>query len=359
MKIFIFGAGASNGSIDHKLVYPSKIPPLVDQLFDVSYANTYAKEVGLLPATLKEYKNEFSKNTSLEKWLTDWWDSIPSFPDEKARSGQKSAFVRLTQYFWYLFQSVLGSYDGNNVYRLLLKKISKKREIAGFINFNYDTLFDKALQEIDGVHLIGSMDNYTDARYVKPHGSVNWFLQRRGTNIDPDIGQQSSFDPIVRFNLMANRMFLAPFTLDKLHIADPDDSNLKSPHFIHDSRFSNQYAYPLLFVPLTEKLYDVVTGFYERILTDGRNLLSQATDIYLIGYRANDKIIKDLFFQDSTIFIKDKTKLHIVSRDNPKKGTSAKKLMENILSWSIPLTTGYITEGTCCNEGFKKFVENY
>src|SRR5690349_21583882 len=99
-----------------------------------------------------------------------------------------------------------------------------------------------------------------------------------------------------------------PLNFDHLQVLYPDDPELVDVRYISEIKFSKQYFYPLILLPLTVKQYDFLTGFNQTIISKGKEILSKATEIYLIGYRAADDIIKEMFAE-----VKAGTTLHVVS----------------------------------------------
>jgi len=95
-------------------------------------------------------------------------------------------------------------------------------------------------------------------------------------------------------------------------------------------------------MPLTTKLYPTFEGFSKRVMDGGKNLIGQADDIYLIGYRAADEIIRDMFKN-----VRPETQLHVVGTG------SAGQIMDEVLEWSK------IKRGEVHSEGFAKFIEAY
>ncbi len=108
--------------------------------------------------------------------------------------------------------------------------------------------------------------------------------------------------------------------------------------------FSNQYFYPLIFMPLSSKLYPFVDGFSETIIQRSKELIKKATEIYLIGYNAKDDIIKDILLEAPA-----PTPLHIV------KNGSAEQTMEEVLH----LAPSLLVRGNASNFGFRDFAERY
>jgi hypothetical protein len=76
MKVFIFGAGASQASQQSPLGFnvPSPKAPLVDQLFDPQYGDCASN---ILPDDeFQEVRLGVQSGGSLEKWLTQRWEQI-------------------------------------------------------------------------------------------------------------------------------------------------------------------------------------------------------------------------------------------------------------------------------------------
>lgn len=340
MKVFIFGAGASQGS-QHNNVETKRRSPLVDELFNIEYQSYYT-DLFQNPEELEEYRNDLGNNIQLEKYLTDWWSRIGKLKNDRTKQAEKKSLGKLVFYLWWLFQNVSDSYSGINYYAKLLKKIRKKDEDVGFISFNYDTLFDRAYSDIYGAKVYGEINNYLGDRLIKPHGSVNWLLPKRAS--DPGFSGEGRFDSYSRYSLASSHFFNGPPLLfNDVTLVSPDHIDLKSIDFISNGRFGHQYFLPLIFIPLSVKMYSFVAQFYEKIIIAGINLLSEADEITVIGYRANDEVIKDL-----VVKVKSGTIVNVVSKNNPN------KIMERIIKLQPNLQSG-----TGLNQGFAKYVDDY
>jgi hypothetical protein len=321
MKIFIYGAGAS---YDSRPDVSPRIAPLTKDLLHTDFSS-FANKARIPQDRMESYQERFlSSGMQLEEWLTSWWDAIPQIEDDLRKHADLTRFGELTIYLWFLFQDISSKYDADNSYRFFINELYSAEESFGSISFNYDTLLDKALYEVYGAELYGSLDNYIKYRYIKPHGSVNWFV---GLNIPA---------PSNETTLMVDAIIRAMFDPSKLnntlHVYNPSDSIL-------DATVLRNMVCPLLLMPLTSKLYDYFNDFYTRMLTAGKELLSKATEIYLIGYRAKDAIIRDLFTE-----VPSGTILHVVGTN------SASMIMDDVLSWATNLRP----ESTYCN-GFAHF----
>lgn len=337
MKIFVFGAGASRGSqyISHQDA--SKIrAPLVDELFDSVYER-YAADVGLSAKSFHEYRQSVKENGSLEKWLTKKWEESEIIESKLFKDAEKADMGRLPFYIWWLLQNVSNTYNYENGYEFFLDVLRNKREEFGLISFNYDTLLDRAVKQIFGRQLVNSIESYFAARLIKPHGSVNWFLQKR--SIDED-GHRMVIDR--KIDLASSLIFKPnPISMENMQIVGPDDPHLSSKEFIGDSRFNSQYCYPLIFLPLTVKQYNFVEGFSEKIINEGKKLLQRAKEVYLVGYRARDEIIKDMFKE-----VSEGTVLNVVGL----KG--ARVIMDRVLGWDLGFSKGKVY-----HKGFESFIE--
>lgn len=336
MKVFIFGAGASRAS-QTKHVKPYQVSPLTNELVSPEYFR-YANEIKMPLFELSSYIPNDPK-ISLEKLLTERWEQVNKYNTVARRDAAKASFGKFTFYLWRVLQAVSSTYDDDNLYRVFLSKLlSHDTEIA-IINFNYDILLDIALQRVFGYEFHNLVD-YKKARYVKPHGSINWFLGYK-EGIGPKFENETNMDTAVRLNRAALRMYnKPPLDFTTLDIVDPSHRDLEEvDHIIR--RFNNQYFYPLMFIPLTIKMYSLIDNFEKEIIDTGKNLLSQASEITFVGYRAADEIIKDLF-----VNVKPNTTLNVVSLE------SAPDIMNGVLKWKPDLNKGFVIY-----EGFGKYVE--
>lgn len=347
MKIFIFGAGASKGSYIRNI--PDEFsPPLVDELFDDRYQK-YADQMYLYLPDLEVYKEKIKGVQSLEKWLTSEWERIKELKQENSKVALKGQLAQIAFFIWLTLLKVSeftyqNGAEGRakNAYRFLMQKLLANDAPFGLISFNYDLLLDFAYKDVFKINL-SSLGSYLNNNYVKPHGSVNWFLPKRTQDPLIDLTKEYNMDTRVRLHTAINRMYVdIPIPIDGIQIKDPDHRDL---YIIDDllRTFDSQYFYPLIFLPLTVKAYSFISGFEEKILLKAKELLSNAEEIYLIGYRANDDIIRELLKKTPA-----ETQLYVVGLQ------SAEQIMKEVLSWATHLKRGKVYE-----EGFLRFVEAY
>lgn len=339
MKVFIFGAGASQGSQDGYV--PNVKAPLVNQLFDTEFdANytDYAKNLGFESSDLAKYQEAFKQVGDLEGWLTSLWEEHDVKVSQFARQRNRAMFGRITFYVWWMMQNVSNTYSDQNGYRLFLEKLGDEEH--GFINFNYDTLLDRALVEA-GFNLGDNLSTYAGANYSKPHAPVNWFLRKRHTDVS--IGGEQSYDSFARIKTASNGLYIdTPLPFD-LRVYQPSHHDLDSIGIMSSSNFDYQYAYPFILIPLTTKLYGHFEKFKENVIDTATHIAGKADEIYLVGYRASDDVIRDILSE-----VKQGTLLHVVGRD----GASATQ--SEVLKWKPDMKAGEVY-----SDGFMAFIEQY
>jgi hypothetical protein len=231
------------------------------------------------------------------------------------------------------------------MYRILLKKIRSRDEKFGIVNFNYDLLLDFAFKDVFGP-TFQDINDYLRINYIKPHGSVNWFLDRRPKDRELNFDRKFDFDTRVRIDTAIENMYKdIPLIFSGHKMIEPNDRNLyRIDNVLRE--FNNQYFYPLIFLPITQKAYSSITGFEKKIIKKARQIFSKASEIYFIGYRAEDQIILDLFKYVPASC----TELHVV---NTKK--SAKPVADAIKK-KFPNKKARVQ---LWEEGFKNFVSKY
>ena len=340
MNLYIFGAGASKASQDG-LNDAKNIPPLVNELFDKQYY-PYAKLIHLPKENLESYKHSMNSQP-LEKWLTNWWEGIKDINEPLVKSAEKTDFGKLTFYIWWVLQNISNSYTTNNLYRKFLIKLKSRKESPKIITFNYDTLLDKALNEVFGAMFHGTLDTYTKQNYIKAHGSVNWFLEKRNGEII--IGPEMGSSRRVRFDIASSQMFNgSELSIENIHVIEPSHKDLMNFDFISHHRFHNDYFYPVILLPLTSKLYTFFTYFNERVISEGKKPISLANDIYMIGYSAQDEIITKEFLPNAP----KGTKLHVIALKD------ANEIMDKVLEKNKNLI-----KGLTYYNGFSDFIEQF
>ena len=135
-----------------------------------------------------------------------------------------------------------------------------------------------------------------------------------------------------------------PIPYENIKVIDPKDPNLENSSDFHpliNSYFGGRFFYPLVFIPLTSKLYNSVADFNIKIMTKGNEIMRRAHEVYLIGYSASDQIIREML-RNAPPGIK----LHVVGKE------SAETIMQELAKEF----GGYFQRGNIYREGFTKFV---
>jgi len=339
MKIFVFGAGASMDA-QHGDFSPGVKAPLMRELFDEQYY-PFAQEVRLPHDKFVELRSTAGEN--VESYLTHRWEEKLEHQSRRFREAEQNLFGQLVFYMWRLLLAVSTTYnnDEQNTYKIFMKKIISKDEDFGFINFNYDTLLDKAIKDAYGTHF-SSLDDYFAIDYIKPHGSVNWLMSHRATETEIAFPGQFYLEP--RYSMASTKMFAGePIPYQNIKVLDPRDPNIDLVQIqpIIQSIFGGRFFYPLVFIPLTTKLYDSVAEFNAKIVAKGEEMMRQAHEVYLIGYSASDQIIRDMLRH-----VPYGAKLHVVGRQ------SSQKILETLLEeFNMPSR-----DSDAYTQGFTKFV---
>ncbi len=103
------------------------------------------------------------------------------------------------------------------------------------------------------------------------------------------------------------------------------------------------YGYPLILMPLTTKLYDKFKDLENKLLVKGGDLISEADEIFVIGYRAADKAIEDMLKK-----AKKNVEIHVIGRNLEE----VEKIMSRVISFRSDFRKG-LTSG----RGFTEFAE--
>lgn len=294
MKIFIFGAGASRGAQDNLLGELGLKCPTTEDFFSQEYKK-YAKDVDFTEEQLTEFTRD-RNNENLEKWLTEKWDK-----EIEHGSGLQNRntllFGEFTFYIWSIIWNLSKGYDKNtNLYTKLLRKLRKneldKNEEFKIITFNYDTFIDKAYIDVfnEPLHYF---DDYKRLGLFKPHGSINWLLNKRDGDLE--VEHLTDGDIVSRIKRASQQFYAGEtFKFEDIIWVSAIHPHLNDISVLINERCGRRYFYPLIFIPLTEKFDKLVTDFNSKMITSCVDNIKRASDIYLIGYKARDKIIDEL-----------------------------------------------------------------
>lgn len=335
MKVFIFGAGASLGVQDQekfKSGHPQKAP-LIDELFDKQYKPSW---FNLVSFDLGKYKKQ-SESKGVEEYLTQKWDEINNYKTERAKTAALSEFGIVSIYLWDVLNRVSQSFPQAQGYTRFLEKY--KDEDFGILTFNYDTLLDQSYQNVFGKPL-AKPEDYLREKFIKLHGSVNWFLKRDGET--PFKYKHHRDDLKVILKEMSHHMFNGgPLYVQKIHPFYPGQDVLTSlEKFLASNK--DDRMYPLIFVPLTSKMYEVVANFRDVFIQKALEIIKEADSIFLIGYQAKDELIHELLGAapaDAQVYVIGKG--------------SAVSVLDRVID-----NNRHLKRGTTYDDGFEKYIES-
>ncbi|MFH0828570.1 MAG: hypothetical protein V1907_00085 [Candidatus Kerfeldbacteria bacterium] len=342
MKVFILGAGASKGSQTSGISSDLEAP-LSDDLFEPKYRK-YADEIGIGFEEIERFRNELKNSKkSLEDWLTTYWKTTEKHTSARTKRANNYSLGKIHFYIWWMLQNIsYKTFGPSNKYQQFVNKLralSDQGEDFAVISFNYDTLLDMAFEDILGFDLSGSIDKYHSVGYIKPHGSVNWFLLTRGG--DPQVMPEAITDVYHRYSIAAKTLYNGGnFFLKRSVILPPKHENLRRIEFIYSPNLEHAYGYPLIFLPLTVKKYTIVDGFEEKIKTAVADVISRADELVVIGYQAADSIIKEFLGS-----VKERTTLTVVGNGH------ADLVQQRIMKIAPKLLAG-----NAYNSGFAEYI---
>ena len=138
-----------------------------------------------------------------------------------------------------------------------------------------------------------------------------------------------------------NQFFMhGSIPIGQLEVLDPTLEQLRHENIaVVWEQLGRPYFYPLVFLPLAQKDLSHINNFYEKVIDRAQKMFMEAEEIYVIGYRAQDMIIRELFR-----FALKGTPIHVVSN------TQAMSISTGIRGWATNLS-----EGSIINDGFAAF----
>jgi len=291
-------------------------------------------------------------DTPVEDWLTDQWQAIEALQTSQAKQAARTRLARWAFYVWRMFLEISATWTPENLYQEFVEQVVAQDVQFGFISFNYDTFLDWAVKDVLGDDLM-DLGSYKEANPVKPHGSINWIVPNRGTADEPRTDQwrevPDRLDYRARIMLAVGRMFNGPPISDSypVLVIPPGhralDANLYAPGVFR--WVDDHYFYPLVMLPLTTKQYDFMPSLPDNMIKEAQDLLKQAKDVYVIGYRARDQI-----FSKMVESVPEGTRLHVVGLEAGLE--TAQGTADRILKQCPQMRPGKVY-----TKGFQGFVE--
>lgn len=290
--LVILGAGASHDFLkierheqnDQNSLRTWK-PPLTNNIFDVS---RFSQIIG-----------KYEDVKALASTIINITDNDAPFDFEKYLSEQEVEFaeksypqiIALRFYLAELFSKVsYHFYRHTNNHRHLIDQIEKRVGKALVVNFNYDTLFEKNIKEINGST---SVDSYIagSLKVIKIHGAHNW---RYTPQIE--VGKKDVYDYFVS---SGQKLFdeykkheIYSSTIGDIKYSERDrdfDLNIYREH--KESSFPGgafHYYLPAIAIPIASKGDYVCPDNHIKVM---REELKQVDRVLVIGWRAQDSFI--------------------------------------------------------------------
>lgn len=361
--LIITGAGASHDVVETIRNSQTTItslhsnikyrPPLTEKLFDMTFSDHESaciKEVlhrnQMSYQAAYEYKMSGSELT-LEKYLQGLRDSNTI----EAQRRYWSIPIYLYELFSEICQNYLHSRNGvpSNYLALfnLFVKLGCKKVL--WINLNYDLFADMAIKNavageirtIDDYANMKTRDNI-DIMYVKPHGSLDWFIQIKGKTtrskiVTGKVEDYSNFESILDNKIQLNPTYVHETEeVGRGHIQQ------------HINTVCPNSAYPAIAVPV---------GRYKFVHDEQRiRLLPElktASHLLCIGFSARDEDVLSLLKELPRI-----EKLLIVNGKHHANIKSKKEAFNNIISTCGCSKVMTSEEDAIYDGGFTDLIKN-
>jgi|SRR3989344_2393814 len=341
--VFVFGAGASFGSVNPKVSFSHNDdwkPPLTNGIFgsiNQKSFDTIIKRfpsLGSMTTQIREYLLVEGAKADFESYIGDLIN--------KSQTNQHylTQVIDLRYYLRFLLKECSDNYVtfGSNYAVLIerLQTICVSSEVT-FVTFNYDTLIENAFVERKCIDNFSEFDSYTKHipfPLIKLHGSVNWVYKvpYQGKHFDYTGATAISGRLYASFNNLVETR-----NMDVIHWGDPCQET--------------GYLYvPVIAVPTHGKAGFECPNEHELFL---KSRLINADNIVCIGWKGSEdcfaKLCKEVRSIRDKQSITPAQKLIIV-------GTNEKRALEIMANMhnSYPLRQGKHIGG-----GFTGFLNEY
>ncbi len=261
-------------------------PPLTNNIFDV--------------ARFLEIIGNYEHVKPLASAIINITDSDDPFDFEKYLSELEIQFpersypqiIALRFYLAELFSNVSNRfYRHTNNHNHLLNEINNRVGKALFVNFNYDTLLEKNIKEINSSKDINSYVS-GNIKVIKIHGAHNWRYK-------PEIDFQKK--DVYEFFVSGGQKLYQKYNSQEVYpniIRDFDYFKEKFSLEAYRERKNNQfdgdswlYYLPAIAVPIASKAKSVCPPAHIKVLI---NEIKKVDRILVVGWRAQDKYLLDL-----------------------------------------------------------------
>jgi len=290
--LIILGAGASmdylkaDDHIEHRDGNFSKYrSPLMNQIFDDARFYEILSRHPEIDSFVSDAMNAMSRpNANFEDYLTNLRDNIA--PDnEKVYSQLLSLIFYLADLFSEISEKF---YYRRNNYKNILHKIDNYfNGQACFVNFNYDLLLERSLNEhTSGTFNYSSLENYisSNIKIIKIHGACNW-------RYNPQTVQTKQINAKQFFSTFSKKLILETNN-DQIY---PYANSISSVNFnpeYNESLKCWTVKLPALALPLKNKPKNYVCN--DSHIAILKVCIKKADRILIIGWRDVDKYMLNL-----------------------------------------------------------------
>ncbi len=344
MKLIIFGAGASFDSMhsfhDENSIYNKWKAPLANEIF--SDRRNFIDIIKDFKGA-ESLKSEIMLHNDLEEYFQNLWD----FAKENSDNLTFSKILNTQFFLQKLFIEISNNYRsiGNSNYEVISNLAYKYTKVIDedilFISFNYDLLLDFALEKTLNIGF-NEIDDYlkSNIKYIKPHGSCNWFKDLNQVIGPNSVRSFTGTDP-AKFvdNLYGKNVSNALI-----------ESELMDRIQIKNSVFEKQsYGIPQLLIPLKDKDEFVLPEKHLNYLEEN---LREVDEILIIGWKGTEANFARLLEKH----LSDKN-VNILTINNGDKTINAemKKILPNAEIRSYPYKPDVCHEGN--TDTFTNFVK--
>lgn len=285
-KMIILGAGASAGFSSLNEHFPKR-PPLTFELFHDEYENILDEFPGA-----KQLSSLTGSGENLEIFFQRKWESIKKHynPDLLIK------IINTQYYLQFLFKKIFDDFKNTrrSNYNILSELISDycvaERKQMIVTSFNYDTLFEKSLQNSKGYDYTTITDYIDQNREIllfKPHGSWNWVRYFRGYMPISNMNMNQTDKEFFSQQIYKNKVnYHELFSNLNETIDISNDLNFDNNHLNSSKTFL-----PQLLIPFTDKDDFVMPIEHRETLS---NNLNKIDEILVIGWKGTEYVFQEL-----------------------------------------------------------------